>query len=381
MESIGDKLRANREEKGFSIEQIARDTNIAKRYLEALEAEDFTAFPGEPYLIGFLRNYADYLGLEPDEMVTLYRNFKIQSQPLPMDELLVKKDRKIPWIIFGAIVIIGALVAGGYFLFPVIFQRDQDPAADQPESEKPSTEVEGSIIEFQDEILERRFIEGDTIVIPFKEKLHQLELSDIAEDKVTLTVPGGTYVLRIGDERAIDLDGDAAMDVRISVNDIDTSGRDRSAVLRLDRFVKQAMPSSEIADLETGTESSDAADGVQAAVSTGTPGVPDRAVTPVIIKKSDSVEPFKVSIIFRGYCLFRYVIDGSDPEERYFHKGETIELDVNREVRMWQSNAGNMSVKVAGIEADFGRPGQVSVRIISWIRGDNTNNLVLAPLY
>ena len=380
MESIGDKLRANREEKGFSIEQIARDTNIAKRYLEALEDEDFTAFPGEPYLIGFLRNYADYLGLDPEEMVTLYRNFKIQSQPLPMDELLVKKDRKILWIIFGAVIIIGGLVAGGYFLFPVLFQRDKKPVADQSESEKPSAEAEGSIIEFQDEILERRFIEGDTIVIPFKEKLHQLELSDISE-KVTLSVPGGTYVLRVGDERAIDLDGDAAMDVRISVNDIHASGRDRSAVLRLDRFVKQVMPSSEITDLETDIESSDAVDGAQAAASAGTPGVPDRAVTPVTIKTSDSVEPFKVSIIFRGYCLFRYMIDGGDQEERYFHKGETIELDVSREAILWQSNAGNMSVKVAGIEADLGRPGQVSARKISWIRGDDTNNLVLAPLY
>ena len=93
MESIGDKLRSQREQKGYSIEQIARDTNIAKRYLEALEVEDFTVFPGDPYLIGFLRNYSDYLGIDPEEMVSLYKNFQIQSQPVPMDELLVSKDR------------------------------------------------------------------------------------------------------------------------------------------------------------------------------------------------------------------------------------------------------------------------------------------------
>ena len=91
MESIGDKLRVEREQKGLSIEQIARDTNIAKRYLEALEIEDFSVFPGDPYLIGFLRNYAEYLGIDPEEMVLLYKNFTIQSQPVPMDELLERK--------------------------------------------------------------------------------------------------------------------------------------------------------------------------------------------------------------------------------------------------------------------------------------------------
>ena len=126
MESIGDKLKNQREQKGYSVEQIARDTNIAKRYLEALEAEDFAVFPGDPYLIGFLRNYADYLGIDPDEMVSLYRNFQIQSQPVPMDELLVSKNRKPYFLIFGGIVIIAALVVGGYFLIPKIVSHFRD---------------------------------------------------------------------------------------------------------------------------------------------------------------------------------------------------------------------------------------------------------------
>ena len=93
MESLGDKLRAEREQRGSSIEQVARDTNIAKRFLVALEEENFEVFPGETYLLGFLRNYADYLGLDAENMVTLFRNFMIQEQPVPIDELLVKKSR------------------------------------------------------------------------------------------------------------------------------------------------------------------------------------------------------------------------------------------------------------------------------------------------
>ena len=44
------KLTSARESLGYTVEQIARDTNIAKSYLNALEHEDFSVFPGETYL-------------------------------------------------------------------------------------------------------------------------------------------------------------------------------------------------------------------------------------------------------------------------------------------------------------------------------------------
>ena len=79
MEAIGDKLRQTRESKGYTIEQIARDTHIAKRFLEALEDENFDVFPGDPYLLGFMRTYSEYLGLEPEEVVTLYKNLNCRA--------------------------------------------------------------------------------------------------------------------------------------------------------------------------------------------------------------------------------------------------------------------------------------------------------------
>ena len=88
MESIGEKLRLARERNNLTIDQVARETHVAKRFLKALEDEDFATFPGETYAMGFLRSYAEYLGLSPDELVGIYRNIKIQEQPLPMNELL-----------------------------------------------------------------------------------------------------------------------------------------------------------------------------------------------------------------------------------------------------------------------------------------------------
>ncbi len=79
MESIGEKFKKRREERGLFVEQIARDTNISKKYIDAIEAEDFSEMPGEAYLIGFLRSYAEYLDIDPEEIIAIYKNTKFRN--------------------------------------------------------------------------------------------------------------------------------------------------------------------------------------------------------------------------------------------------------------------------------------------------------------
>ena len=374
MESIGDKLKSEREKKGYSIEQIARDTNIAKRYLEALEAEDFSVFPGDPYLIGFLRNYSDYLGIDPDEMVKLYSNFKIQSQPLPMNELLVKRDKKP--IIIGVLiaVVVIALGVAGYFFVPRIIDAVEKRRAERV-TESPE-QAAATVYTLEDEMIERRFLEKDVVAIPHKDKTYEIQLSDIS-DRLTLTVPGGTHVLRVGDERAIDLDGDANMDIKVALNDLDPDAGNKSAVLRFDLFVKSTSVETE----PDGAE--EAASETAEPVVFGSPGVESRVIEPVVILEADQPEPFEVDVEFRGYCLFRHLIDGREREEQYFNRGDTIVLDVTNEVRLWMSNAGNTIAKVAGQEVVFGRPGQVTTRLIGWTQNEETgrDTLLIQAIY
>ncbi|HWI54257.1 MAG TPA: helix-turn-helix domain-containing protein, partial [Desulfobacteria bacterium] len=63
MQSIGESLKNAREQKGISLEQAEDDTKIRKRYLQALEDGEYSIIPGSVYAKGFLRNYANYLGL------------------------------------------------------------------------------------------------------------------------------------------------------------------------------------------------------------------------------------------------------------------------------------------------------------------------------
>jgi cytoskeleton protein RodZ len=66
---IGEALRSTRERKGLSIDQVAQETRISPRFLEALEAEQFNELPAPVYVRGFLRSYANFLQLEPQPLL------------------------------------------------------------------------------------------------------------------------------------------------------------------------------------------------------------------------------------------------------------------------------------------------------------------------
>lgn len=69
MAGIGDALRSTRERRGLSIAEVAQDTRISPRFLEALEAEQFDELPAPVYVRGFIRSYAAYLKLEPQPLL------------------------------------------------------------------------------------------------------------------------------------------------------------------------------------------------------------------------------------------------------------------------------------------------------------------------
>ena len=64
MFEIGNSLREARLLQGYELPRVEADTKIRAKYLRALEEERFEVLPGETYVKGFLRTYAEYLGLD-----------------------------------------------------------------------------------------------------------------------------------------------------------------------------------------------------------------------------------------------------------------------------------------------------------------------------
>ena len=73
MGQLGALLREARERQGITLERVEEVTRIRRVFLEALEEERFDDLPGEAYAKGFVRNYALFLGLNPDEALAAYR--------------------------------------------------------------------------------------------------------------------------------------------------------------------------------------------------------------------------------------------------------------------------------------------------------------------
>jgi cytoskeleton protein RodZ len=415
MESLGRKLREAREKHNYNLEQIARDTNISKSYLEALEEENFGVIPGDTYVLGFLRNYGEYLGLNGEELVGLYRNLRIQEQPMPMSELLQGRPRGRPRSRLLALILAIVVVAGvGVFLLVRFGLPRAGELAARPPEARPAAVVEGEYV-LSDEAVTRWYTQGETVSVPIDGEHYRMSFAEVG-DRLTLKIPGGTVDLSVGQTRQIDLDGNMANDIRAQLNDLDVTGSNRRANLSIYRLPKTAEGlAAEGLPAEAGSATAGAQPGAAGAAVVqggaqagntvvkppegGAPAGTEAAAAatsseslslqaaagsafggPLELQSAEAPAPFRLSISFRGYVLLRYLADGETRDERFFHKGETFALDVKREARLWISNAGALRLSVGGRDVELGRPGEVVTRTIRWSPSPETGGYRLQVL-
>lgn len=117
-DSIADTLRLARQEHGQDLRTVAQVLRIRHTYLEAIENGDFDILPGTAYAIGFLRTYAEFLGLDGELIVERYKH-EVQGKEPKLDLVFpepVGGQNRIPG---GAIVLISmvllGLAYGGWF--------------------------------------------------------------------------------------------------------------------------------------------------------------------------------------------------------------------------------------------------------------------------
>jgi cytoskeleton protein RodZ len=117
MFEIGASLREARTRRGLSREDVQKAIRIRDRYLSALEDENWDLLPGEAYTKGFLRTYAEFLGLDGALYVDEFnrRYASRDEQPFVPEALAPIGSRSIgllrPLIAIGAIVAVVAAVA------------------------------------------------------------------------------------------------------------------------------------------------------------------------------------------------------------------------------------------------------------------------------
>ena len=99
MFALGASLEEARLRQGLSLEQAEQATHIRPRYLRALEEERFELLPGDAYAKGFLRAYAQFLGLDPNRYLDEYGARTAEQAPAPIARPVRPRRRSAPgWL-------------------------------------------------------------------------------------------------------------------------------------------------------------------------------------------------------------------------------------------------------------------------------------------
>src|SRR3954468_8575182 len=117
--SLPERLYTARERKGVDLYRAERDTKIRARYLGALERGDYRELPGSVYTKGFLRNYALYLGLEPEEILDQWRRERGEPNAASEPVIVVPRPITAPrtGLTFSPAVIVAAIMTVVLILF------------------------------------------------------------------------------------------------------------------------------------------------------------------------------------------------------------------------------------------------------------------------
>ena len=94
MTDFGATLKRARESKGLSLDQIAAETRVSTRFLNAIENEQFNLLPGGIFNKGFVRAFAEKVGLNPDEAVAAYE--RLVGAPHPIDPTPAPTPARVP---------------------------------------------------------------------------------------------------------------------------------------------------------------------------------------------------------------------------------------------------------------------------------------------
>lgn len=123
MLTVGQLLREARLKYNITLDTAEKRTKIRKKYLQAIEENQFEVLPGQTYATGFIRNYSDFLGIDSERTLALFRR---EQKDVP--QLVVPKgiaqDVESPLLTFtpriAALFISSALLA--VFFFYLFFE-------------------------------------------------------------------------------------------------------------------------------------------------------------------------------------------------------------------------------------------------------------------
>ena len=144
VENFGSYLKHERELRGVPLEEISGATKIHIRFLQALEENKFEDLPGEVFIKGYIRSYADTIGSDVEEMLNIYEesvgNKNNEDSTESPSQSNISAKTFLGFAVIGLIII--ALIFGAKFF---VSSKNSSPQKITELKEKPKTSFSPSV--------------------------------------------------------------------------------------------------------------------------------------------------------------------------------------------------------------------------------------------
>ena len=152
--SWGEELRKRREELGYTLQTAEEETKIRKLYLQALENEDFTILPPKIYAVGFVKNYARFLGLNEKQITEQFKELAYVNEIIEEEIPDTVHKASLPyWLnvknVLAAVIFLILAIWAGNFLVSYFAGQNivEQPPVKPPavQSQEPAAQEPGNI--------------------------------------------------------------------------------------------------------------------------------------------------------------------------------------------------------------------------------------------
>ncbi len=370
MEAIGEMLRNAREAKKLTIKEISNDTNISSKYLNALENEEFDKLPGETYILGFLKSYAEYLRIDSEEIIHCYKGYKIGESTTPLEELTKSTApialANITNIFFkyknvclaaGSAVLLLLII----WFFSAIFSSDIEIEDDESlDSIKKEQKVSKKKYE-SGKIRSLKLTNDRGYILVYKKEAVQFlvdnkevmfSVKDIFKNAVELEVlPGKLFrIIEMEKPEFLNIE-DCNRQIVLTLKGL-TENRAKIFVM-LGKKISQ----------ESGQE-----------VTAGSDVAAQTAERTVIAQNRKNLKIIFEAEFIRKTYLELY-LDGVQKKKGIIPSGIKERWEAAENIQFKIGNAGGLKAKINGKSYTFGLPGQVANKVITWKKDLKNPNL------
>jgi hypothetical protein len=137
-DGLGEFLRRERELRHISLDDVAERTKISRRYLEAIEEGQYDRLPGETFVRGFIRSYAQSVGLDPADTLLMYSQSRMVYEAPSLRTARTPRARRawsgrsLLWLLMAGVVIVGGVLmsVGGFLEGPSLLRLTSSPGSE-----------------------------------------------------------------------------------------------------------------------------------------------------------------------------------------------------------------------------------------------------------